>query len=57
MGIYSPVERTVCKQLWNNVISVMIKESVVSYGSKEEKTFKSIDGWWERSDSVEELTL
>lgn len=57
MGINSPVERTVCKQLWNNVISVMLKESVVSYGSKEEKTFKSIDGWRERSDSVEELTL
>lgn len=38
-----------CELSWSNVISVMIQESAVSYGSKEEKEFKSADGWRDRS--------
>lgn len=34
------------------VRSVMIKKSVVSYGSKEEKAFKSADVWRDRSERL-----
>lgn len=36
----------------DNVIRVMVKESVVSYGSKEEKVFRSAFDWRDRSEKA-----